>query len=230
MRYRKGRILGLLLGVLLLFCSCYPAVNLPEENDYIGGIDPDDLPESSEEPVSQEEKPEAKYVDVDTLEKVRTNVDTKCVFDDRALILEDTPENELEYLTYMLRYYATLPDFEQYKAMHSSEMQIEAGNTEKAFVQGDYFTEYTFHGLEVLDEEVAAALCDGFVGQDMTRLAEKYHFTEYAVVETDFTMVRKNKDLDEQAQTPSGRYTYAYLWAKTADDESFKLYTVYWTY
>ena len=233
---RKCKVLSLLLGViLLLLCSCHPAVTLPEESDTIGGINAEDLPGSAEEPepsaepVSKEEKPEAKYLNPDELEEVPIDIVKSRTFEDRTISVEDMPENEPELLTYMLQYCAILPDFEQYKALHGAAMRIEANNTEKNFADGDCFTAFTFHRIEALNEESAFALCDGWVKEDLARFVSQYEFTEYTVVEAEFTFVHKNKILDEQAQRPSGRYSNAYLWAKTEKDESFKLYTVYWT-
>ena len=233
---RKCKVLSLLLGViLLLLCSCHPAATLPEASDTIGGINAEDLPgsteepESSAEPVSKEEKPEARYVNPDELGTTPIEILASRTFEDRTLSIEDLPVNEPELSTYMLQYCETLPDFEQYKALHSEEMRIDVKNAEEAFAEGNYFTEFTFHRIEMLDEKTASALCDGWVAEDLKRYAIEYHFTEYTVVEAEFTFVRKDKALDEQAQRPSGRYSNGYLWAKTADDESFKLYTVYWT-
>ena len=70
----------------------------------------------------------SRYTDVSALPTLDLNLEPSLQFDDRTLIMEDSIENELEYLVYQSYYYEMSADFSSKKTLLGDNEYLQISN------------------------------------------------------------------------------------------------------
>ena len=169
------------------------------------------------------------YVDVAALPVLDVSVEERVQFDDRTLTLEDSIDNELEYLVYQLYYDQAATDFDSYTNLvgETKSLQIVTQNEAENFQDGLYMTEYTLHALNTLTRDDLAQVSP-YDKEDLQNKQNTFHFTEYAIVEADVSWKYSEAYLQQGPQLEEGRYLRYYLLAKTPEVPEYKWYELYW--
>ena len=171
----------------------------------------------------------SRYADISALPVLDLDVDESAQFDDRTLMLEDSIDNELEYLVYQTYYYQMSADFSARQDLlgANESLQNSNQNEEKNFENGEYMTSITIHALNTLapeDLDHAAA----YAKEDLLKQIDQYALTEYAVVQADLDWTYSQAALEAGPQLDEGRYLRYFLLGKTEETPEFRWYELYW--
>ena len=171
----------------------------------------------------------SRYIDISTLPMLDLDVEESVQFDDRTLVLEDSIDNELEYLVYQTYYYKTSADFTARQDLlgDNESLQISNHSEEKNFKSGKYMTSITLHALNTLtyeDLEHTAA----YVKEDLLKQIDQSALTEYAIVQVDLDWTYSQAQLEAGPQLGEGRYLRYFLLGKTEKTPEFRWYELYW--
>ena len=171
----------------------------------------------------------SRYTDVSALPALDLNLEPSLQFDDRTLIMEDSIENELEYLVYQSYYYEMSADFSSMKTLlgDSEYLQISIKNEEENFENGEYMTSVTIHALNTLTPEDLDFVAD-YAKEDLLEDINQYVLTEYAIVQADLDWTYSQAWLDAGPQVGNGRYMRYFLLGKTEETPEFRWYELYW--
>lgn len=171
----------------------------------------------------------SRYTDVSALPALDLNLEPSLQFDDRTLIMEDSIENELEYLVYQSYYYEMSADFSSKKTLlgDSEYLQISIKNEEENFENGEYMTSVTIHALNTLTPEDLDFVAD-YAKEDLLEDINQYALTEYAIVQADLDWTYSQAWLDAGPQVGNGRYMRYFLLGKTEETSEFRWYELYW--
>lgn len=171
----------------------------------------------------------SRYTDISALPALDLNLEPSLQFDDRTLIMEDSIENELEYLVYQSYYYEISADFSSKQALlgDSEYLQISVKNGEKGFKNGEYMTSVTIHALNTLTPEDLDFVAD-YAKEDLLEDINQYALTEYAIVQADLDWTYSQAWLDAGPQVGNGRYMRYFLLGKTEGTPEFRWYELYW--
>lgn len=171
----------------------------------------------------------SRYTDISALPTLDLNLEPSLQFDDRTLIMEDSIENELEYLVYQSYYYEMSADFSSMKTLlgDSEYLQISVKNGEKGFKNGEYMTSVTIHALNTLTPEDLDFVAD-YAKEDLLEDINQYALTEYAIVQADLDWTYSQAWLDAGPQVGNGRYMRYFLLGKTEETPEFRWYELYW--
>ena len=171
----------------------------------------------------------SRYTDVSALPALDLNLEPSLQFDDRTLIMEDSIENELEYLVYQSYYYEMSADFSSMKTLlgDSEYLQISVKNEEENFENGEYMTSVTIHALNTLTPEDLDFVAD-YAKEDLLEDINQYALTEYAIVQADLDWTFSQAWLDAGPQVGNGRYMRYFLLGKTEETPEFRWYELYW--
>lgn len=171
----------------------------------------------------------SRYTDISALPVLDLNLEPSLQFDDRTLIMEDSIENELEYLVYQSYYYEMSADFSSMKTLlgDSEYLQISIKNEEENFENGEYMTSVTIHALNTLTPEDLDFVAD-YAKEDLLEDINQYALTEYAIVQADLDWTFSQAWLDAGPQVGNGRYMRYFLLGKTEETPEFRWYELYW--
>lgn len=171
----------------------------------------------------------SRYTDISALPALDLNLEPSLQFDDRTLIMEDSIENELEYLVYQSYYYEMSADFSSKKTLlgDSEYLQISIKNEEENFENGEYMTSVTIHALNTLTPEDLDFVAD-YAKEDLLEDINQYALTEYAIVQADLDWTYSQAWLDAGPQVGNGRYMRYFLLGKTEETPEFRWYELYW--
>ena len=171
----------------------------------------------------------SRYTDVSALPALVLNLEPSLQFDDRTLTMEDSIENELEYLVYQSYYYEISADFSSMKTLlgDSEYLQISVKNGEENFENGEYMTSVTIHALNTLTPEALDFVAD-YAKEDLLESINQYALTEYAIVQADLDWTYSQAWLDAGPQVGNGRYMRYFLLGKTEETPEFRWYELYW--
>ena len=171
----------------------------------------------------------SRYTDISALPVLDLNLEPSLQFDDRTLVMEDSIENELEYLVYQSYYYKISADFSSMKTLlgDSEYLQISVKNEEENFENGEYMTSVTIHALNTLTPEDLDFVAD-YAKEDLLEDINQYALTEYAIVQADLDWTFSQAWLDAGPQVGNGRYMRYFLLGKTEETPEFRWYELYW--
>lgn len=171
----------------------------------------------------------SRYTDISALPVLDLNLEPSLQFDDRTLIMEDSIENELEYLVYQSYYYEMSADFSSKKTLlgDSEYLQISIKNEAENFENGEYMTSVTIHALNTLTPEDLDFVAD-YAKEDLLEDINQYALTEYAIVQADLDWTFSQAWLDAGPQVGNGRYMRYFLLGKTEETPEFRWYELYW--
>lgn len=171
----------------------------------------------------------SRYTDVSALPALDLNLEPSLQFDDRALTMKDSIENELEYLVYQSYYYEISADFSSMKTLlgDSEYLQISVKNGEENFENGEYMTSVTIHAFNTLTPEDLDFVAD-YAKEDLLEDINQYALTEYAIVQADLDWTYSQACLDAGPQVGNGRYMRYFLLGKTEETPEFRWYELYW--
>ncbi len=218
------KMLFMIAGCVFLLGGCNgnnSTVDAGEENNSV----------SSDDGINQEDYDilYEKYININELPVFNLDIEREYICDDRKLILEDSIQNELEYVIYQYYYNNISADFESNKNLigESESLRISNENEKEAFDEGKYTKEYNIHELSVVDkDEIKEA-------QEMTKdnlLADikECGLESYAVVKAELGWKYSEAKLQAGPQLPEGDYIRYYLVGSTKDDSEVKICQVYW--
>lgn len=213
---------------LLVGCTRQTAPSLSETASSTSDSQSSDPAASSASP-SKMDVLALRYTDVSALPALDLNVEKVVQFDDRTLILEDSIDNELEYLVYQNYYYETAGDFSACQALigDNEALQISNHNEEKLLEQGMYLTSITLHSLDTLTFEELDHATDSSKDHLLEHI-DKYALTEYAIVQADLDWTYSQAMLEAGPQSDEGRYLRYFLLGKTEETPEFLWYELYW--
>lgn len=171
----------------------------------------------------------SRYTDVSALPALDLNLEPSLQFDDRTLVMEDSIENELEYLVYQSYYYEISADFSSQETLlgDSEYLQISVKNGKENFENGEYMTSVTIHALNTLTPEDLDFVAD-YAKEDLLESINQYALTEYAIVQADLDWTYSQAWLDAGPQVGNGRYMRYFLLGKTEETPEFRWYELYW--
>ena len=171
----------------------------------------------------------SRYTDVSALPALDLNLEPSLQFDDRTLIMEDSIENELEYLVYQSYYYEMSADFSSKKTLlgDNEYLQISNQNEEENFENGKYMTSITIHALNTLTPEDLDFAAD-YIKEDILERIDQFSLTEYAIVQVDLDWTYSPAMLEAGPQLDEGRYLRYFLLGKTEETPEFRWYELYW--
>lgn len=171
----------------------------------------------------------SRYTDVSALPALDLNLEPSLQFDDRTLIMEDSIENELEYLVYQSYYYEMSADFSSKKTLlgDNEYLQISNQNEEENFENGKYMTSITIHALNTLTPEDLDFAAD-YIKEDILERIDQFSLTEYAIVQVDLNWTYSQAMLEAGPQLDEGRYLRYFLLGKTEETPEFRWYELYW--
>ncbi len=188
----------------------------------------DDVVEEKEEQADTHTKDElynAVYVEEDQLPEIEGDVEKEYKNEDRMIVLNTDIENELELMTYNHYYYATAKEFTKLKDMAGSDiMKTNADNLEKQFDSGEYMLEYTIDEFDDLSmEDIQEA--DTNFNNHVSSVVETNKLTSFHIVEVEVSW-KQNEAFSKVSQIYDGKFDRYFVYGKTADDDTFKLYEI----
>lgn len=158
-------------------------------------------------------------------------------YEDRTLVYGDGPENIVEALVAYNYYCETLLAFDElYDHMGGEALQISVKKQKEDAEKGIYCTEQTIHSLDTLTEQDFAPGGDYFTTEeqaerfitDLSEVVAEYALTEYTVVYSDLSWKWSEAALEQGPQLGNGRYERLFLLGHTDNDESWKIYELFW--
>ncbi len=148
---------------------------------------------------------------------------------DRHFEAEEVPENIVEELIFHDYYYNIQGEFDKLLELYGENeaLKISASNTKKRFDEGAYMKEYVIHGLSTWSKEVFQNADYDFM-HILKRDILKYQFTSFSMVQADISMTWSEAALERGPQLGNGEYIRLFLCGKVSDDDSWKIYEIYW--
>lgn len=170
-----------------------------------------------------------RYIDPSELTAPSQEPDQVCTAEDRTLILEDTPENQLEAQVYGWYLDLTQADFESLmtRVGEDESLRIAAENEEKNFQEGLYMTEYTLHSLTTLTADDMDSVAEYHRKALETQIRE-LDLQEYAVVCADLSWKHNEAALQQVPQLGDGRYLRYWMLGTSGGSDEFLLQEVFW--
>ncbi|MDD4844858.1 MAG: hypothetical protein PHU31_11120 [Anaerotignum sp.] len=149
--------------------------------------------------------------------------------DDRHFEAEEAPENIVEELVFHDYSYDIKGEFDKLLEIYGEEeaLKISARNTKKSFDEGAYMKEYVIHDLSTWSKEDFQNSDYDFMHILKSDIL-KNQFTSFAIVQVDISMEWSKAALDRGPQLGNGEYTRLFLCGKNSDDDSWKIYEIYW--
>ncbi len=171
----------------------------------------------------------SRYTDVSALPALDLNLEPSLPFEDRTLVMEDSIENELEYLVYQSYQSEISGDFSQQEKLlgNNDVLNTTVRNGQKNFENGEYMTSITIHALNTLTPEDLDHTA-AYVKEDLLEHIDQYALTEYAIVQADLDWTYSQALLDAGPQLGEGRYLRYFLLGKTEETPEFRWYELYW--
>lgn len=170
-----------------------------------------------------------KYINIEELPVFDMEVEKEYTSGDRTLILDDSIENELEYMIYKHYYDIISADFEsQMENIGGSEsFRIANQNEEKNFNDGRYMKEYAIHKLSVVEpEEIKKSL--NTTKETLLADIEECGLESYALVKAEISWKYNEAALEAGPQLPEGNYTRYYLLGDSKEEPEIKICQIYW--
>lgn len=157
--------------------------------------------------------------------------------EDRTLVWEDAPENIVEQIVADSYRLEASFDFDAlYELMGGTSLQTSTKNEKKSAKEGLYFTRQVIHSVDVLSQSEfdaggayfkTAEMANGFTAE-LSRTVEEYALTEYTVVYVDLSWEWSEKALELGPQLGDGRYERLFLLGRSAENEGWKIYELFW--
>lgn len=171
----------------------------------------------------------SRYTDVSALPALDLNLEPSLPFEDRTLVMEDSIENELEYLVYQNYQSEISGDFSQQEKLlgNNDVLNTAVRNGQKNFENGEYMTSITIHALNTLTPEDLDHTA-AYVKEDLLEHIDQYALNEYAIVQADLDWTYSQALLDAGPQLGEGRYLRYFLLGKTEETPEFRWYELYW--
>lgn len=170
-----------------------------------------------------------KYIDVTALPVLDIAIESSATFDDRTISLEDSVDNELEWMAYNRYYYQAAAEFDLLLGLvgENESLQNAMSNEARHFLEGAYLSDYTIHALDTLTSDEVQQLSDGGK-ESISRMIDEYGFAKYGIVTVDVSWTHNEASLAQGPQLGNGRYKQYFLFATTQETPDFKLYEIYW--
>lgn len=158
-------------------------------------------------------------------------------FEDRILVWEDAPENMVEQIVVDSYRLEASFDFDAlYELMGGTSLQTSTKSEEKNAKEGLYFTRQVIHSVDVLSQSEfdadgayfkTAELANDYIAE-LNRTVEEYALVEYSVVYVDLSWEWSEKALELGTQLGDGRYERLFLLGRSAENERWKIYELFW--
>lgn len=223
----EKRLIFIILAMFLL-SSCATTDNITNEdtseNNSVVEIKDSSSSNYSEENVAEEYESTGaffdRYIQTEELPMLDIHLDSEYIFDDRTIILEDNPENEVELMAFNKYFYEISAEFDKL-----TDMGDENKNRQTLFNDGAYIEKYIIHSLSTLPIEELGEIHKVF---NLNSNAEEYGFTDCVIVRVDVSWEYNELLLSLGPQHTEGRYDRYCLFAKTDNVSEFKLFGVFW--
>lgn len=170
-----------------------------------------------------------RYADVEALPMLDLDLEPRVRYDDRTLSLEDSIDNELEYLVYQLYLLEAAADFDGRLELAGTNETLNGvlQNEASQFRDGCYMTEVVLHRLTTLTREDLDRVQE-HCRESILELLDTYDLTEYAVVEADLDWKYSEAALEAGPQLDEGRYLRYFLLARTENVPEYRYYELFW--
>ncbi|MBS7219182.1 MAG: hypothetical protein KH028_07155 [Oscillospiraceae bacterium] len=170
-----------------------------------------------------------RYADVEALPMLDLDLEPRVQYDDRTLILEDSIDNELEYLVYQLHHLEAAADFDGRLELAGTNETLNGvlQNEASQFQEGYYMTEVVLHRLTTLTREDLNRVQE-HCKENILELLDTYDLTEYAVVEADLDWKYSEAAMEAGPQLDEGRYLRYFLLARTENVPEYRYYELFW--
>lgn len=167
-----------------------------------------------------------KYVNERKLPVFDLHIDREFKSGDRVLILDDTIENELEYVIYEMYRNETEGTYDKIFEDIADETLLNAKKNEEAkFNEGIYLTKVFIDDIDLLDKNDLRDITE-MSKANVEEQLKKYDAEEFAIVEVEKEIQHNEKSLSMAPQTGDGEVTRYYLLAKK--NGKYKILEVYW--
>ena len=167
------------------------------------------------------------YVNELKLPILDVHIENPFISGDRTLILDDTIENNLEYMVYEYYHSKISGDFSKIKDIiaENESLKIAIDNEEKQFNEGIYFNKIILDEIDVVDKEDVLDISKNNKQKIVSQLKE-LGMTEFAIVEVEANVKLNEKYLSMGPQISDGDMTRYYLIG--TKDNAYKIVEVYW--
>ncbi len=167
-----------------------------------------------------------RYVNERKLPVFDLDIDREVRAGDRVLILDDTIENELEYIIYEMYRNETEGTYDKiFEGIADETLLIAKKNEEANFNEGIYLTRVFIDDIDLLDKDDLKDITEG-ARMNAEEHLKQYNAEEFAIVEVEKEIKHNEKSLSRAPQTGDGEVKRYYLLAKK--DGKYKILDVYW--
>jgi len=158
-------------------------------------------------------------------------------FEDRVLVWEDAPENMVEQIVADSYRLEASFDFEALEELMGwSSLQISTRNEAESAAEGMYFTKTIIHSLATLSKHDFAPNEGYFTEEeqsarfiaDLSKIVTEYALAEYSIVYANLSWEWSEAALALGPQLGDGRYERLFLLGRAAEEESWKIYELFW--
>ncbi len=221
----KKRLLVLGLIAIIILCGCQS-----RRNDVIGGADkPTDVYVEENNAGSRQDVIRFLkdcYVNEQELPVFDMTFDREYLSGDRKLILDDSIDNEPEYMVYDYYLKSVSGKFrELYDMIGGENLKNALLAEEKNFNEGIYLSEILIDEIDLIDRDDIEDIGINSA-QKIAETIENEGIDEFAVVGIEKTIIHNEKSLSTVPQVGNGEVERYYLLGKK--DGAFKIYEVYW--
>ena len=217
----KKMILLVCLALCLMFTGC--------DSRSIGIIGGADGPTSIfvSEKSDAEKFFEKNYVNERKLPILDIHIENPFISGDRALILDDTIENNLEAMVYEYYHSKISGDYSKVKDITAENelLAIAIENEEKQFKEGIYFNKIVLDEIDIVDKDDAMDIPKKNKEKIVNQLQE-LGMTEFSIVEVEAEVKLNEKYLSMGPQISDGEITRYYLIGKK--ENAYKIVEVFW--
>lgn len=163
------------------------------------------------------------YINELTLPVLDIHFERQYVSDDRMLIMDDSIENELEYLVYEFYLKTISGDYEDvYELIGDERFKNAIINEEENFKEGIYLSKIIIDEIDLMDTDDI----DEWLKQDVVEKRAEFAFDRFALIEVEKVIKHNEKSLSRAPQVGDGEVERYYLVGEK--DKKFKIYDVYW--
>lgn len=166
------------------------------------------------------------YIDERKLPILDIHIENPFVSEDRTLILNDSIENNIEFIIYEYYQNQTSGAYQKIKDVIAGDsLTIATENEEKNFKDGVYFSKIILDEIELVDKDDLDEITESNK-QPIIEMLNDLEMEEFAIVEVEKTIKLNEKFLSMAPQVGDGELTRYYLLGKK--DNAYKIVEVYW--
>ncbi|MBO5364024.1 MAG: hypothetical protein J6A56_00980 [Clostridia bacterium] len=166
-----------------------------------------------------------KYINERKLPMLDIRIDRENVFGDRTLIVDDSIENEVEYLIYEFYLQTVSGEYGKiYDRIGGEVLKGAVEAEEENFRNGIYFSRVVLDDIDIVDKDDVR----GHFREQVAKDVVSFDLDEFAVVEVDKTVKHNEKALSMGPQVGDGELERYYLVGRKDKKDGARIYEIYW--